>query len=353
MRDFLEYLEEKNIINGQQLEDTNEVHNLIKDLMKLDLSKFHNLRKNAEKNKRKTGSRNINVSVNRSNSLNPQTAKPSTTYDSNGRKTHSVTSKNIYKVCGAINQNQENEDFKSSRKLSYMADIENKANCYQALRGSSQTPKGYESVPKGLSPSNAKFKTPVHDSLNYHSNRFEMTNKGKTAPSSSHGSKERLKIPENSQVHQLSKQKFTSQSNANIRAAQNLPTVSDESQPKSGLINMANGLPKRSESQKLRGNSQHFMKRKECVVVENQEQEIALVVQRKQEDENRASSREETKQEPASAPVKQLQNSMDEEQNCELVEPGVDKVTFNIKLKDDILSERERMIKAIKIYIRK
>ena len=36
-----------------------------------------------------------------------------------------------------------------------------------------------------------------------------------------------------------------------------------------------------------------------------------------------------------------------------MVESGVDNVTFNISLKDDILSERERMIKAIKVYIRK
>lgn len=346
MRDFLEYLEEKNIINGQQLEDRNEVHNLIKDLMKLDLSKFHNLRKNAEKKKRKTGSRNVNVSVNRSSSLNPQSSRQSSNYDSNGRKTHSVTSKNIYKVCGSVNQNQENEDFKSSRKLSYLGDSENKSNCYQVLRGSSQTPKGYESVPKGISPNSNKFQTPIHDSHNYHSNRFEIANRGKTAPSSSHGSKERFKPSENPQ---LSRQKLSSQSNANI-LAQNLP---EDPQPKTGLINMATGLPKRSESQKLRGNSQHFMKRKECVVVENQEEEIALVLQKKLEEDNRTSSREEAKKEPASAPVKQHQNSMDAEQTCELVEPGLDKVTFNIKLKDDILSERDKMIKAIKIYIRK
>lgn len=67
LRDFLEYLEDKNIINGQQLEDKGEINHLIKDLMKLDLAKFHGLRKNIDK-KRKTGSRNVNVSVNRANS---------------------------------------------------------------------------------------------------------------------------------------------------------------------------------------------------------------------------------------------------------------------------------------------
>jgi serine/threonine protein kinase len=41
------------------------------------------------------------------------------------------------------------------------------------------------------------------------------------------------------------------------------------------------------------------------------------------------------------------------EKQCQVVESGVDNVTFNIKLKDDILSEREKMIKAIKGYIRK
>ena len=36
------YLEEKNIINGRQLEDKKEVNNLIEDLMKLDL--FNNVK---------------------------------------------------------------------------------------------------------------------------------------------------------------------------------------------------------------------------------------------------------------------------------------------------------------------
>lgn len=42
LRDFLMYLEEKNIINGRQLEDKKEVNNLIEDLMKLDL--FNNIK---------------------------------------------------------------------------------------------------------------------------------------------------------------------------------------------------------------------------------------------------------------------------------------------------------------------
>lgn len=42
LRDFLMYLEEKNIINGRQLEDKKEVNNLIEDLMKLDL--FNNVK---------------------------------------------------------------------------------------------------------------------------------------------------------------------------------------------------------------------------------------------------------------------------------------------------------------------
>lgn len=97
LRDFLGYLEDKNIINGQQLEDRHEVNNLIKDLMKLDLSKFHNLRKMNERKKRKQGSRNVNVSVNRSNSANHPNSMQQN-YDSTGRKTHSVSSKNTYKV---------------------------------------------------------------------------------------------------------------------------------------------------------------------------------------------------------------------------------------------------------------
>lgn len=93
LKDFLEYLEDKNIINGQQLEDKNEVNNLIKDLMKLDLSKFHNLRKGIDKKKKKEGSRNVHVSVNRSNSCHSNSIQQNNNSDPNGRKTLSVTSK--------------------------------------------------------------------------------------------------------------------------------------------------------------------------------------------------------------------------------------------------------------------
>ena len=97
LKDFLEYLEDKNIINGEQLEDRSEVNNLIKDLMKLDLSKFQSLKKVTDnKRKRKVGSRNVNVSVNRSTSLNQQNQRSNS--NSMVRKVQSVNSKNVYKV---------------------------------------------------------------------------------------------------------------------------------------------------------------------------------------------------------------------------------------------------------------
>jgi tRNA A-37 threonylcarbamoyl transferase component Bud32 len=40
LREFLQYLEDKNIINPRQLEDEKEVNNLIADILKLDLTKF-------------------------------------------------------------------------------------------------------------------------------------------------------------------------------------------------------------------------------------------------------------------------------------------------------------------------
>ena len=41
LKDFLQYLEDKNIINCKKLEtDQQEMSNLINDLMKLDLNKF-------------------------------------------------------------------------------------------------------------------------------------------------------------------------------------------------------------------------------------------------------------------------------------------------------------------------
>lgn len=40
LKEFLQYLEDKNIINPKQLEDENEINNLISDILKLDLTKF-------------------------------------------------------------------------------------------------------------------------------------------------------------------------------------------------------------------------------------------------------------------------------------------------------------------------
>ena len=53
MREFLTYLEDKKIINTDRLEkNKDEMNNLIKDLMKLDLSKFSKPR--SYSNNRKT-----------------------------------------------------------------------------------------------------------------------------------------------------------------------------------------------------------------------------------------------------------------------------------------------------------
>ena len=53
MREFLTYLEDKKIINADRLEkNKDEMNNLIKDLMKLDLSKFSKPRSHS--NNRKT-----------------------------------------------------------------------------------------------------------------------------------------------------------------------------------------------------------------------------------------------------------------------------------------------------------
>jgi hypothetical protein len=58
LREFLTYLEEKNIINTDKLGDNKEeMNNLIKDLMKLDLAKFSKPR-GASKNKRGSPSPN-------------------------------------------------------------------------------------------------------------------------------------------------------------------------------------------------------------------------------------------------------------------------------------------------------
>ena len=51
LRDFLTYLENKNIINPQKLSDQSEMKSLIKDIMKLDLSKFSKPRASSQGNK--------------------------------------------------------------------------------------------------------------------------------------------------------------------------------------------------------------------------------------------------------------------------------------------------------------
>jgi hypothetical protein len=48
LREFLQYLEDKKIINSQKLENNKEeMNNLIRDLMKLDLAKFSKPRCNS------------------------------------------------------------------------------------------------------------------------------------------------------------------------------------------------------------------------------------------------------------------------------------------------------------------
>ena len=47
LRDFLVYLEGKNIINPQNLQNKEEMKNLLKDIMKLDLNKFSKPRKSS------------------------------------------------------------------------------------------------------------------------------------------------------------------------------------------------------------------------------------------------------------------------------------------------------------------
>lgn len=48
LRDFLTYLECKNIINPQKLQNKEEMKNLLKDIMKLDLNKFSKPRKSSQ-----------------------------------------------------------------------------------------------------------------------------------------------------------------------------------------------------------------------------------------------------------------------------------------------------------------
>jgi hypothetical protein len=40
LKEFLQYLEQKNIINPQALQDEEDVNKLIQDIMKLDMKKF-------------------------------------------------------------------------------------------------------------------------------------------------------------------------------------------------------------------------------------------------------------------------------------------------------------------------
>ena len=47
LRDFLSYLESKDIINKQKLQDKDEMKSLLKDIMKLDLTKFSKPRTNS------------------------------------------------------------------------------------------------------------------------------------------------------------------------------------------------------------------------------------------------------------------------------------------------------------------
>lgn len=59
LKEFLQYLEDKNIINPKQLEDEKEINNLISDILKLDLTKFKGDQNEAIANsKRRSGSQN-------------------------------------------------------------------------------------------------------------------------------------------------------------------------------------------------------------------------------------------------------------------------------------------------------
>jgi hypothetical protein len=48
LRDFLGYLESKGIINPTKLQSKDEMRNLLKDIMKLDLAKFSRPRHNSQ-----------------------------------------------------------------------------------------------------------------------------------------------------------------------------------------------------------------------------------------------------------------------------------------------------------------
>lgn len=74
LKDFIGYLEEKNIINTTHLESKESVNQLIHDLMKLDLSKFAGGSPVPSKpKKKKKESRNVNVSINRDGSQHRST----------------------------------------------------------------------------------------------------------------------------------------------------------------------------------------------------------------------------------------------------------------------------------------
>jgi hypothetical protein len=58
LKEFLQYLEDKNIINPKQLEDEKEVNNLISDILKLDLTKFRGNSETGRKSGKRSGSQN-------------------------------------------------------------------------------------------------------------------------------------------------------------------------------------------------------------------------------------------------------------------------------------------------------
>ena len=377
LKDFLTYLENKNIINGEQLEDKSEVNNLINDLMKLDLSKFQKLKRTELKRKRKTSSRNINVSVNRSTSLNHQNQRSNSNSHSIARKVQSVNSKNVYKVCVTDHDKENRDEFKSSRKLSFLQDKEgnlnrhaNSNNKYQALSDVNSNQKqsvSNNNLSKPMTLSGNLPMTPFVEKTNYGSNKHDNSHRGKTAPSSAHHSKERKSNADIISGQALLKEKLQNHNKSNSAQNTNPPAVvqnPSSQHPKmtkhtSNIINLANGLPKRSESQKSQDQERpHFSKRKDCISsVENQKEDIsqALKVNKIQSEshirnQNQNQNCGSKKPRNASNDAFKLYNS---EKSCPVVETGVDKVTFNVKLKDDILSERERMIKAIKVYIRK
>ena len=157
------------------------------------------------------------------------------------------------------------------------------------------------------------------------------------------------------QNNQLCKQKYLSQSNANILKASGNSSVFQDSdnnlKQSSGLINIATGLPKRSGSQKVRDSSnQHFNKRKDWVAfIETQQQDVTNVLKNRNEQSQNNNSIERETPKDSTAPVIQKE----QDKNWDIAEIGSDNVTFNIKLNDDILSERDKMIKAIKSYIKK